>query len=97
MAPAPFSFKEEVSKSHDDEAGRVVASTLIKADALKGESQAAIKQIAESETKDATDEVDQQRVSRQAQKAVRDYFQTMARDAANKAGGQAPPAQEPPK
>lgn len=90
VAPAPHAFKDEVSKSHDDEEGRVIASTLIKAEALKGESKAAIQEIVESETKEATDEVDQQRVSRQAQKAVREYFQSMAKDA----GATPPPAGE---
>jgi hypothetical protein len=98
-APAPFGVKSEVSKSHDDDDGRVIASTLIKSESLKGESKAEIQKIVESETKEATDEVDQQRVSRQAQRAVREYFQSMAKDA----GGAAPPevekkpAQEPAK
>ena len=81
VAPAPFAFKAEVSKSHDDSGGKTIASTFIKADALKGESKAEVRQIVESETKVATDEVDQQRVSRQAQQAVKQYFQSMAKDA----------------
>ena len=92
FAPAPFAFKSEVSKSHDDEAGRTIASSLIKADAIKGESKAQVQEIVESETKDATDEVDQQRVSRQAQQAVKQYFQSLAKDAgaAPAAGGEKP-------
>ena len=89
---APFSFTPQVSKSHDDEAGRLIASTLIKADAIKGESKAQVQQIVESETKEATDEVDQQRVSRQAQQAVKQYFQSMAKDAgAKEKAGEPPP------
>lgn len=98
-APAPYGVKQEVSKSHDEEDGRVIASTLIKAEALKGESKAEIQRIVESETKEATDEVDQQRVSRQAQRAVREYFQSMAKDAgaapAPAAEGAPKPAEEP--
>lgn len=93
---APFGVKQEVSQSHDDDSGRVIASTLIKAESLKGESRAQVQQIVESETKEATDEVDQQRVSRQAQRAVREYFQSMAKDAgAAPAQGsqQSPPAE----
>ena len=91
VAAAPFGFTPEVSKSHDDSTGKTIASTLIKADALKGESKATVQQIVESETKEATDEVDQQRVSRQAQQAVKQYFQSMAKDA----GAAKTPAKEP--
>ena len=84
-APAPFGVKQEVSPSFNDEAGQVIASTLIEADALKGESKAAVRDIAASETTAATDDVDTQRVSRRAQKAVRDYFNSMARDAGGEA------------
>ena len=80
-APAPFGVKQEQSFSHDDDEGRTIASTLIKGETLRGESTAAVREIVESEVKDVTDEVDTQRVSRRAEKAVRDYFQTMRRDA----------------
>ena len=90
---APFSFKAEVSKSHDDDKGRLIASSLIKADALKGESKAQVQEIVESQTKDATDEVDSQRVSRQAQKAVKEYFQSMAKDSGAKKDAPAPEAE----
>lgn len=77
VAEAPFTIKEEVSKSKDNKDGKIIAATFVKADALKGESKAAVKEVAESAVRDATDEVDTERVSRQAQKVVKDYFGSM--------------------
>ncbi len=78
---APYQVKQEVSKSQDDEKGRILASTLVKAAAIKGESKETAKEVAASELKDQTEEVDQDRVSRQAQSVVKDYFSTMQQDA----------------
>ena len=74
IAESPFTIKQEVSKSKDIEKGKVIAATFVKADALKGESKATMKEVAESAVKDSTDEVDSERVGRQAQKVVKDYF-----------------------
>lgn len=71
---APFDFKEEISKSQDNEKGAILAKTYVKADAEKGESTAELREVVRSNLQEATDEVDNQRISRQAQKAVRDYF-----------------------
>ena len=46
----------------------------MKADSEKGETTAQLREVVRSNLQEATDEVDSQRVSRQAQKAVRDYF-----------------------
>ena len=43
---APYAVKPEVSPSTDNEKGRIIASTLVKAGAIKGESKAELKQIA---------------------------------------------------
>jgi hypothetical protein len=85
--PAPFGIKQEQSQSFDDEEGRTIASTLIEGETIRGESTAVIRDIVESETTDVTDEVASQRVSRRAQKAVRDYFNTLRRDAERAAAG----------
>jgi len=78
---APFSVKQEVSPSQEDEKGRILASTFVKAGSIKGESKAQLQQALESSEKEATDEVDQERVSRQNQKVVREYFESMQQDA----------------
>jgi hypothetical protein len=74
---APFTTKQEVSKSKDIEKGRIIAATFVKADALKGESKAEVREVAEAAMQESTDEVDTERVSRQAQKVVKDYFGSM--------------------
>jgi hypothetical protein len=71
---APFDFKEEISKSQENEKGQILAQTLVKSDAEKGESTAELREVVRSNLQESTDEVDNQRISRQAQKAVRDYF-----------------------
>ncbi|MBV8780048.1 MAG: hypothetical protein JO353_01510, partial [Phycisphaerae bacterium] len=47
----------------------------------KGESKAQLKDVAASAIKDPTDEIDQDRISRQAQSVVRKYFNSMEQDA----------------
>ena len=78
---APFDFKEEISKSKDDEKGQTLAQTFVKADAEKGEAKAELREVVRSNLQQSTDEVDSQRISRQAQKTVRDYFTTITGDA----------------
>lgn len=80
-APAPFTVKQEVSQSQDDEKGKLLASTLVKAGSIKGESKAELKNVAESAEKQMTDEVDQDRISRQARNVVKGYFGSMQQDA----------------
>jgi hypothetical protein len=90
---APYAIKQEMSPSKDDEKGRILMTQLVKGDALKGESKEQLKEITEASVKNAADEVDQDRVSRQAQKVVRDYFSSMQQDA----GGAAAPTTAPSK
>jgi hypothetical protein len=79
---SPYGVKDEVSASEDNEEGRILATTLIKdREGLKGESKEQLKEVLEMAEAEATDEVDQERVSRQAQKAVKDYFGSMQEDA----------------
>jgi hypothetical protein len=47
---------------------------------LKGDSKLGLKQVAEAAQKEAADEVDEERVSRQAQSAVKEYFKSMEKD-----------------
>ena len=86
VAPAPFGVKQELSPSENQEDGRLLASYYIKSEAVVGESTAGLQEVAESALQNQTDEVDQQRIGRQAQGAVKKYFQTMR---------QAAPAEEP--
>lgn len=74
---APMGFKDEFSASQTDEKGRILASTFVKAGMLKGESKLALQEVVRSSLQQTTDVVDQQKVSRKAQQAVRDYFSSM--------------------
>lgn len=80
IAESPFTVKQEVSKSKDIEKGRIIAATLVKADAVKGESKAEVREVAKAAMQESTDDIESERVGRQAQKVVRDYFGSMAEE-----------------
>jgi hypothetical protein len=67
---APFAVKPEVSHSDTIDKGKILASSFVKADALKGESKAQLHSVTEAAETEQTDEVDNSRVSRQAREAV---------------------------
>jgi hypothetical protein len=78
---APFSVKQEISPSQDDEKGRILASNYIKDNnPIRGNSTESLKQVADRAQTEQTDEIDQERISRQAQHAVREYFKSMSTD-----------------
>jgi len=80
---APFAVKKEVSQSQDNEEGKILASNFIKDNKpIKGDSKLSLQDVARSAQKEQTDEVDNERVSRAAQKVVREYFKSMEDDAA---------------
>lgn len=74
---APAGFKSEFSQSADDDKGKVLAQTFVKAGQVTGESKAGLRDAVRATAQQSADEVDRQRVSRQGQSAVRDYFQAM--------------------
>ena len=75
-------MKQEVDPSQDDEKGRILASNLIKDNnPLKGSAKETLKEIANKAANEQTDEVDQERIGRSAQKAVKEYFNSMSKDA----------------
>jgi hypothetical protein len=80
-AQAPYTLKQEVDPSERIDSGKLLAATFVKASALKGENKLELKQIAVAAEKDETDEIDQDRISRQAAGVVREYFNTMQKDA----------------
>ena len=78
---APFSVKDETDTFQKDEKGRILAKTMVKGDSLKGDAKMEVRKVIPSVDKEATDEVDEQRVSRQDEGVVRDYFSTLKKDA----------------
>ncbi len=92
---APYAVKQEIDSSKDIEEGKILASTLVKAKSEKGKSTVGLQQVAQKAEKESTDEVEQERISRQAQQAVKEYFRSVADDA-DQAPAPAPaPAQQP--
>ena len=71
---APFQVMQDVTTGAVHEEGKILASTLVKAAADKGTSKIDLSQAQGSDYKEATDEIDQDRIPKSAQKAVRDYF-----------------------
>lgn len=77
-APAPFDSQAQHSPSQDSGRGRVLARTFVR-DGLTviGEAKAELRRTAQSEQERAAEEVEQQRISRQAQRATREYFKAL--------------------
>lgn len=81
---APYQIKEEISNSQDIEGGKILASTMIKSKSIKGESKVGVAEVAPPPEQEATDEIEQERISRPAQQAVKEYFSAWQKDAATK-------------
>ena len=75
--PAPYTTSREVSKGEVNPEGRILAGWLVKADSIKGESREQLKELIVSAKKDAAEDVEQERIPMRAQKAVREYFDSM--------------------
>ena len=73
----PFTTERQTAASDPADNGRILASSLVKSDAPKGESHAQLQKAARAAEQDAADEVDSERVGREGQKVVRDYFGSM--------------------
>jgi hypothetical protein len=78
IAPAPFDTQAQKSPSQNDERGRILARTFVRdGQTVIGESKAELRQAAQAEQERAAEEVEQQRISRQAQRATREYFKAL--------------------
>ena len=71
---APYAIIEEVTTGEIHEEGKILHSQLVKAKSDKGASKLLLSDAAASLEKEATDEIDTDRIPRSAQKAVREYF-----------------------
>lgn len=77
IAMAPATFKQELDPSKDNQHGTILASRYVKAGIDPGKSTADLKDVAASAEKDAPDDIDQDRIPREAQQAEKDYFSAM--------------------
>lgn len=85
-APPPplenYQTQAESAPTTGDPNGPILAKFLVKdPNNLKGESRQQLREIAEAAQNDAIDEVQTQRVSREAQSAVKSYFSSMGEEA----------------
>jgi hypothetical protein len=83
VAPEAVAHKvtPDLAPSDPNTDGRLLASSFVKDNApMKGTSNAGLAHVAESAEQDATDEVDEDRIPRSAQNAVKEYFQTLKQD-----------------
>jgi hypothetical protein len=71
---APYDIIQEVTTGEIHEEGKILHSQLVKAKSDKGASKLLLTEAAAAQEKEATDEIDTDRVPRSAQKAVREYF-----------------------
>ena len=71
---APFGVKPEMSPSQEDEKGKILASRYVKAGSIKGEMRQELTDVAQAAEREAADEVEAERVSGQARKVLKDYF-----------------------
>ncbi|HEV7302200.1 MAG TPA: hypothetical protein VGN72_22875 [Tepidisphaeraceae bacterium] len=78
---APFTVKQEISQSQEDDKGKILASRWVKAGSIKGESKAELADVAASAEQAQTDEVEQERITGQAREAQKRYFNSLSQDA----------------
>lgn len=76
----PFSTQQVVAPSQDNEKGKILASSFVKAASERGESEAELQEVLEREYNESTDEVEQDRIPAQAREAVKDYFDSVKAD-----------------
>ena len=78
---APFTVKQEISQSQEDEKGKILASRWVQAGSIKGESKAELANVAASADQAQTDEVEQERITGQAREAQKRYFNSLSQEA----------------
>jgi hypothetical protein len=77
---APFQVKDETDLSEKNGKGKVLASTFVKAGSIRGESKMDLQKALPVVNKDTPDEIDEQRIPRQDQDAVRGYFNNLEKE-----------------
>jgi hypothetical protein len=71
---APFSVKQELDLSQNIAGGKVLAKAFVKADQVVGKSTIQLSAAQKAALKDSTDDVSEESVPKDAQKAVKEYF-----------------------
>jgi hypothetical protein len=71
---APFGIKQQMDASKNIDGGRILAKTFVKADQLPGKSTLVMTPAAKAAIKESTDDVNEESVPKDAQNAVKEYF-----------------------
>jgi hypothetical protein len=74
---AAYTVKQEMDPSQNIAGGKVLAKTFVKADQLIGKSTIELSPAEKAAVKESTDDVSEETVPKDAQKAVKDYFDTV--------------------
>ena len=74
---AQYTVKQEIDPSQNIANGKVLAKTYVKADQLIGKSTIELSPAAKAAVKESTDDVSEETVPKDAQKVVKDYFDTV--------------------
>jgi hypothetical protein len=77
---AQFSVKQELDPSQNISNGKLLAKSFVKADQLNGKSTIQLSTAAKAAVKESTDDVSEDTVPKDAQKAVKDYFDNVGTD-----------------
>jgi hypothetical protein len=77
MTVAQYSVKQVLDPSQTIANGKVLAKTFVKADQVIGKSTIELSSAGKAAVKEATDDVSEESVPKDAQKAVKDYFDTV--------------------
>lgn len=80
-SPAAYDSAQELSPSAYNEKGKHLATVYVKDKSVRGEAKMALRKAIEAGEADASDDIDESRIDRRTQEAVRRYFQTIKRDA----------------
>jgi hypothetical protein len=74
---AAYTVKQEMSPSQNIAGGKVLAKSFVKAEKLVGKSTIELSPAEKAAVKESTDDVSEETVPKDAQKAVKDYFDTV--------------------
>jgi hypothetical protein len=74
---APFSVKQELDPSQNIAGGKILAKSFVKADQLVGKSTIELSPAERAAVKESTDDVSEESVPKDAQKVVKEYFDTV--------------------
>jgi hypothetical protein len=80
--PSPYGTKAETDAGHYNDQGKHLASIYVKDKSVKGEAKLELQKAIEAAEADSADDIDDSRVDRRTQEAVKRYFEVMKKEVA---------------